>query len=67
MLVRSDIKDMGNVLFDDFLDNTKDAAQGRVLAYVIGDTCVDNRMSSAEQWRLISKALRVHGLKIVKE
>ena len=53
--------------FSDFYTEEVDEKLGKEIAFIIGDTFIDESISPRTQWEIICKALRIHGLKIIEE
>ena len=53
--------------FDDEETTQTDRDLGEKLSYHIGDTFLHHRNTPVEQWTIISKALRIHGLMISEQ
>ena len=41
-----------------------DIAVGDALSYIMGDLFIDSNTSPMEQWTIVARALRIHGLQI---
>jgi len=56
-----------DVCHSDLNCTSVDRTNGDMLSAVIGDTFFGGSMTTSEQWKIICKVLRLHGLKIVRE